>query len=108
MSASRSSYREAERRGFWDDVDEVAAAVAAELEPAKLNYEIHGNTLPHLHLHLYPRTEGDRFQGRPIDGREASPRSESELRRLRETLKPLAKADSGTLSDPPSEARAER
>jgi diadenosine tetraphosphate (Ap4A) HIT family hydrolase len=22
--------------------------------PVKLNYEIHGNTLPHLHMHLSP------------------------------------------------------
>ncbi len=27
----------------------------------------HGNTLPHLHLHLYPRYRDDPFPGQPID-----------------------------------------
>ena len=31
-----------------------------------MNYEIHGNSIPHLHLHLYPRFPGDPFEGRPI------------------------------------------
>lgn len=33
----------------------------------KINYEIHGNTVPHLHIHLYPRTMDDPFPGRAID-----------------------------------------
>ena len=35
----------------------------------KLNYEIHGNTIPHLHMHLFPRYVGDVFENRPIDPR---------------------------------------
>jgi len=37
----------------------------------KLNYEIHGNTLPHLHMHFFPRYRGDQFEGRAIDPRAA-------------------------------------
>lgn len=59
-----------ERRAFWDDVDRVAKAAVEALRPDNLNYEIHGNTIDHLHLHLYPRRQGDRFAGRPIDGRD--------------------------------------
>ena len=83
---------DAERRAFWDAVDRVAAALAARLEPkpVKLNYEIHGNTIPHLHLHLFPRTAGDRFEGRPIDGRESVPRSDEELEAVRRALRGLA------------------
>ena len=33
----------------------------------KINIEIHGNTLPHLHFHLYPRTIDDPFPGKAID-----------------------------------------
>jgi hypothetical protein len=33
----------------------------------KMNYEIHGNTIPHLHMHLFPRFDGDPFEGGPID-----------------------------------------
>ncbi len=46
----------------------VARALKAEVDSRNVNYEIHGNTVPHLHLHLYPRFEGDPFVGRPIDG----------------------------------------
>jgi len=33
----------------------------------KINYEIHGNTVPHLHIHLYPRYVDDPFPGQAID-----------------------------------------
>jgi diadenosine tetraphosphate (Ap4A) HIT family hydrolase len=46
----------------------VARGLRAATEARKINYEIHGNTLPHLHVHLYPRFEGDPFEGRPIEG----------------------------------------
>jgi diadenosine tetraphosphate (Ap4A) HIT family hydrolase len=64
-----------ERRAFWDDVDRVAQITAELARPDKLNYEIHGNTLEHLHLHLFPRSRGDRFAGRPIDWRDRIPRT---------------------------------
>jgi len=35
----------------------------------KLNYEIHGNEIPHLHVHLFPRYRGDPFEGGPIDSK---------------------------------------
>jgi diadenosine tetraphosphate (Ap4A) HIT family hydrolase len=41
-----------EQSRFWQDAMIVARAVAAVVHPIKMNYEIHGNTLPHLHLHL--------------------------------------------------------
>jgi diadenosine tetraphosphate (Ap4A) HIT family hydrolase len=52
-----------------------------------MNYEIHGNTIPHLHLHLFPRFAGDPFQGRPIDGRStAVVRSPADIARLRAAI----------------------
>ncbi|HEX5246235.1 MAG TPA: HIT family protein [Gaiellaceae bacterium] len=68
---------------FWQEAMLVARAVHGLLEPAKLNYEIHGNTIPHLHMHLYPRFRGDPFEGGPIDPRLRSfRRSAEELARL--------------------------
>jgi diadenosine tetraphosphate (Ap4A) HIT family hydrolase len=83
----------AERAAFWEDVNRVAQAVHRELLPVKLNYEIHGNTLPHLHLHLFPRQPGDRFEGRPIDGDDGVPRTADELAQLHRTLGRLPEGD---------------
>jgi diadenosine tetraphosphate (Ap4A) HIT family hydrolase len=60
---------EDERQAFWDDVLFAAERLALLVKPVKVNYEIHGNTLPHLHAHVYARFRGDRFVGGPIDNR---------------------------------------
>lgn len=52
---------------FWTDCMRAAAAVACLIRPVKTNYEIHGNTVPHLHLHIFPRFIGDPFERGPID-----------------------------------------
>lgn len=74
-----------EQAAFWSDVMFAAERVAALLGPIKINYEIHGNSLPHLHAHIYPRFRGDRFVGGPIDPRlgqiEQSAREPEALRR---------------------------
>ena len=59
---------------FWLDAMLVAEAISSVVTPIKMNYEIHGNTLPHLHLHLFPRSADDPFVGGPIDPRRASVR----------------------------------
>ncbi len=41
----------------------VARGVAKAVHPVKMNYEIHGNTIPHLHMHLFPRTPDDPYVG---------------------------------------------
>jgi diadenosine tetraphosphate (Ap4A) HIT family hydrolase len=83
---------DAERRAFWDAVDLVASALNARLRPDKLNYEIHGNTIPHLHLHLFPRWRGDRFEGRPIDGRDTVPRAEGDRAGIEEALRGIVRS----------------
>lgn len=49
------------------DVQLYAKALKTVTNAVKINYEIHGNTVPHLHLHLYPRYMDDPFPGKPID-----------------------------------------
>jgi diadenosine tetraphosphate (Ap4A) HIT family hydrolase len=44
----------------------VAAALAKALNPDKMNYELLGNGMPHLHWHLVPRYKTDPMWGRPI------------------------------------------
>ena len=60
-----------QQASFWHDAMLVAQAVAELVHPIKMNYEIHGNTLPHLHLHLFPRRVDDPYVGGPIDPRAA-------------------------------------
>jgi diadenosine tetraphosphate (Ap4A) HIT family hydrolase len=49
------------------EVQLCARALKTVTSAAKINYEIHGNTVPHLHIHPYPRTLDDPFPGRAID-----------------------------------------
>ena len=58
-----------EGAAFMRDAQRLSRAVAVATAAVKLNYEVHGNTLPHLHLHVFPRFVGDPFEDRPIDPR---------------------------------------
>ena len=51
----------------WQEATRVAEPVAQTMRPRRMSYEIHGNTISHLHMHLFPRFDGDPFEGGPID-----------------------------------------
>ena len=53
--------------GLMKDVQLYAKAIKSVTNTVKINYEIHGNTLPHLHVHLYPRYMDDPYPGKAID-----------------------------------------
>ncbi|HEX5448963.1 MAG TPA: HIT family protein [Gaiellaceae bacterium] len=74
-----------ERAGFWDDVLFAGQRLARATNAQKINYELHGNTLPHLHAHVYARYRGDRFVGGPVDNR-AAPIANVPLDELRRAL----------------------
>ncbi|HEY2470380.1 MAG TPA: HIT family protein [Terracidiphilus sp.] len=57
---------------FMRDARSVSRALAAVTGAVKLNYEVHGNSIPHLHMHFFPRYRGDQFEGRPINPREVA------------------------------------
>ena len=61
-----------EGAAFMKDIRTVSAAIAAIVRPVKMNYEVHGNTAPHLHVHFFPRYKGDQFEGGPINPRIAA------------------------------------
>ncbi len=78
-----------EQMAFWLDALRAAKALVDLFQPIKMNYEIHGNTIPHLHMHLYPRTKDDPYTGGPIDPRKTSfSRSDADLERIRRALEP--------------------
>ena len=58
-----------EAAAFMRDVQRASKAVHGITGAVKLNYEIHGNTIPHLHMHLFPRYVGDPFENQPINPR---------------------------------------
>ena len=58
-----------EGAAYMRDLQRVSRAVQAVTGAIKMNQEIHGNTVPHLHTHVFPRYPGDRFEGGPIDPR---------------------------------------
>lgn len=58
---------------FMNDVKKAAFALKKVSGAVKINYEIHGNTVPHLHVHLFPRYIDDKFPGGPIEYRVTEP-----------------------------------
>jgi len=50
---------------YFQDMVAVARAIAAAFKPRKMNYEALGNTVGHLHWHLFPRYDSDPNPKRP-------------------------------------------
>jgi diadenosine tetraphosphate (Ap4A) HIT family hydrolase len=59
------------RSRFLDELALVAEAVFRAFAPRKLNYELLGNSVPHLHWHIFPRYEGDPNPEWPVWSNEA-------------------------------------
>jgi diadenosine tetraphosphate (Ap4A) HIT family hydrolase len=55
-----------EAAAFWHELLEVGRALERHFEPVKLNYELLGNSLPHLHAHVLPRYADDPRPGWPF------------------------------------------
>jgi diadenosine tetraphosphate (Ap4A) HIT family hydrolase len=56
-----------ERSLFFDDMMRAAQALERVFKPTKMNFQLLGNLVPHLHAHIVPRYYGDPAPGRPID-----------------------------------------
>jgi len=64
-----------ERAALIEDVTRVARALARVYRPVKMNYELLGNLVPHIHWHLVPRLEGDPELQGPVWRVEHEPRA---------------------------------
>jgi diadenosine tetraphosphate (Ap4A) HIT family hydrolase len=54
-----------EASAYFADVLRVGRALDAHYKPIKLNFEMLGNSLPHLHTHVIPRYLDDGSPGHP-------------------------------------------
>ena len=54
------------RSEVLEEVTAVAAALYNLFTPAKMNYELLGNMVPHMHWHIVPRFASDPLWPRPI------------------------------------------
>ena len=56
----------AERAALIEAVTDVSRALAAVYDAVKMNYELLGNLLPHIHWHLVPRRADDPTPRQPV------------------------------------------
>ena len=54
------------RASLIEEVNRVAQALAKVYRPVKMNYELLGNQVPHLHWHLSPRYADDPDALKPV------------------------------------------
>lgn len=57
--AEPTELSEVEAAAYWRDLLQVTAAIERHCRPVKINLEMLGNTVPHLHTHIRPRYRDD-------------------------------------------------
>lgn len=71
--AEPTELSEQEASAYWLEVLRVGRALETHLRPVKLNYDLLGNSLPHLHTHVIPRYADDPRPGWPFPFPEEAP-----------------------------------
>jgi diadenosine tetraphosphate (Ap4A) HIT family hydrolase len=62
-----------EAAAYWQELLRVGRALEEHFQPVKLNYNLLGNTMPHLHTHVLPRYADDPKPGWPFPFPERDP-----------------------------------
>ena len=81
-----------EAAAYGGEVLQVARAIEAAFAPVKLNYDVLGNSVPHLHTHIVPRYADDPRPGWPFPFPDPDPpplppdRVQADLAALRRAL----------------------
>ena len=79
---------------YWLEVLAVGRAIETVLRPVKMNYEVLGNSLPHLHTHVMPRYADDPRPGWPFPHPEhPPPQPEDDFRRDVDALRSALAGD---------------
>jgi diadenosine tetraphosphate (Ap4A) HIT family hydrolase len=71
--AEPTELSEDEAAAYWRELLVAGRALEAHFQPVKLNYELLGNSMPHLHTHLMPRYADDPRPGWPFPFPEDDP-----------------------------------
>ncbi len=71
--AEPTELSEEEASTYWLELLRVGRALEQHLEPVKLNYDLLGNALPHLHTHVITRYADDPRPGWPFPFPEDEP-----------------------------------
>lgn len=79
-----------EAADYWRDVQAVARLVEQVFAPCHMNFQLLGNLVPHLHVHLVPRYLDDAAPGRPLPF-EPQPLDAAEFERQCQRLTDAAK-----------------
>jgi diadenosine tetraphosphate (Ap4A) HIT family hydrolase len=51
---------------YWLDIQDVGRAIERVFKPCHVNYQLLGNIVPHLHVHVVPRYLDDSAPERPL------------------------------------------
>jgi len=80
--AEPTELTEGEAAAYWRELLAVGRALEQHLAPVKLNYDVLGNSLPHLHTHVVPRYAHDPRPGWPFPfpDEDPPPHPEDQLR----------------------------
>ena len=68
-----------EAKQYWLELLEAGRLLERHFEPVKMNYDILGNSLPHLHTHVVPRYAEDPRPGWPFPFPDDAPPIDEEL-----------------------------
>jgi diadenosine tetraphosphate (Ap4A) HIT family hydrolase len=81
--AEPSELSDEEAATYMREVFTVGRAIEQVMQPVKMNYNLLGNSLPHLHTHVVPRFADDPKPGWPFPFPEVEPEAfpEDELQR---------------------------
>ncbi len=71
--AEPTELSEDEAGAYWRELLRVGRAIEEHFEPVKLNYDLLGNSLPHLHTHVMPRYADDPRPGWPFPFPDSDP-----------------------------------
>jgi diadenosine tetraphosphate (Ap4A) HIT family hydrolase len=64
--AEPTELAEEEAAAYWRELRLVGKAIEKTMQPLKMNYNLLGNSVPHLHTHIVPRYDDDPKPGWPF------------------------------------------